>query len=33
MLPGRENLLKAGDRAGEERGADVRHVALRGFHA
>jgi hypothetical protein len=29
MLPGHENLLKAVDRPGGERTADVRHVAAR----
>jgi hypothetical protein len=33
MLPEHDNLLKAVDRPGGERTADVRHVALPGFHA
>jgi hypothetical protein len=33
ILPGPVNLLKAVDRPGGERAADVRHVALPGFHA
>ena len=33
MLPGHENLLKAVDGLGGERTADVRRVALPGFHA